>query len=46
MENITVSTVGTAWFIGFVVAILLIIILNVISQNIDTNYYNKIFCGF
>lgn len=40
-DNIKISTVGTSWFLGLVLAIVIIIILNIAGND----YYNQLFCG-
>lgn len=42
---IKLSTVANFWWYGFITAILIIMIFNLISQKIDTIYYRKIFCN-
>jgi len=46
MENkIELSTVSNSWFIGFTIAIFIILIWNIISQHTSKTYYHQIFCN-
>jgi len=38
------SSLANYWFAGFVIAILIIMIFNIISQYVTTTYYKKLFC--
>lgn len=44
-EPIKISTVANAWWAGFIVAIFVVMISNIISQQIKNIYYRKIFCN-
>lgn len=42
---IKLSTVANFWWFGFITAIFLIMIFNLIAQHVDGEYYTKIFCN-
>ena len=43
-KKLIVNSVGTAWFIGFALAVFIIILLNTVSKHIKLELYNKVFC--
>ena len=43
-QKILVNSVGQAWFIGFIVAISILLLLNTLAKYTKVEFYNKIFC--
>jgi type II secretory pathway component PulF len=42
---IKLSTVANFWWYGFILAIFIIMIFNLIAQHVDGEYYKKVFCN-